>query len=99
MEANFLPTFSQKSHPEFQSHVNYCCKLNLDSAISILFYILQNKNSSVVRFQILKATCMKMAAFWDMALCSLVEVNRRFRDECYVHHHSDRPDDTGSTHL
>jgi hypothetical protein len=29
---------------------------------------------------------MKIAAFWDIALFSLVEVYRRFRDEYYLHH-------------
>jgi hypothetical protein len=28
----------------------------------------------------------KMAAFWVVALCSLVEVNQHFRDPCCLHH-------------
>jgi hypothetical protein len=35
-----------------------------------------------MRFQVLTAASMKMAAFWDLALCSLVEVHRRFRGAC-----------------
>jgi hypothetical protein len=32
-----------------------------------------------VRFQVLTAACMKIAALWDIAPCSFVEVDRRFR--------------------
>jgi hypothetical protein len=34
-------------------------------------------------------TCrfLKMAVFWDVAPCSMVEVYRRFRDACSLHHH------------
>jgi hypothetical protein len=32
-----------------------------------------------VRFQVLTVTSVKMAVLWDVALCSLVEANRRFR--------------------
>jgi hypothetical protein len=38
-----------------------------------------------------------MTTFWDMAPCSLVEVDRRFRNEYCLHHHP--PDYAGSTHL
>jgi hypothetical protein len=40
------------------------------------------KNSlwtSLVRFRVLTAASMKMAVFWVVALCSLVEVYKRFR--------------------
>jgi hypothetical protein len=33
----------------------------------------------LVRFQVLAAASMKMIAFWDIAPCSFVEVDRRFR--------------------
>jgi hypothetical protein len=33
-----------------------------------------------MRFQILTVTSMKMTAFWDIAPCSLTEMDRRFRD-------------------
>jgi hypothetical protein len=36
---------------------------------------------------------MKMAVFWVVAPCSLVEVYQRFRSLCCHHHH--RPDDGG----
>jgi hypothetical protein len=31
----------------------------------------------------------KMADFWDVALCSLVETNRRFRGSYCIHDHDD----------
>jgi hypothetical protein len=35
---------------------------------------------------------LKMTAFWDVAPCILVEIDRRFRDD-------DSPDDGSSKHL
>jgi hypothetical protein len=32
---------------------------------------------------------MEMTVFWDGALCSLVEVYRRFRGPCCLHHQGD----------
>jgi hypothetical protein len=49
-----------------------------------------------VRFRALVATNMKMTAFWDVALCSFVDVDRRFRGAYCLHHQGD---DGGSTHL
>jgi hypothetical protein len=40
---------------------------------------------------------LKMAVFWDVAPCSLVEVYRRFRGASCLHR--DRPDDGGSGQL
>jgi hypothetical protein len=48
--------------------------------------------ANLVRFQVLTAMRMKMTVFWDVAPCSLVEINRRFRGAY-------RPDDGGSNHL
>jgi hypothetical protein len=39
---------------------------------------------------------IKMAVFWVTVPCSLVEVYRRFRGTCYLHHQGD--DDWGSKH-
>jgi hypothetical protein len=44
----------------------------------------------IVRFQVLTAASMKMAVFWVVAPCSLVEVYRRFRGACCLHHQGDR---------
>jgi hypothetical protein len=40
---------------------------------------------------------MKMAVFWDVEQCSLVDTDRRFRGPYYLHHQG--PDDGGSKHL
>jgi hypothetical protein len=37
---------------------------------------------------------MKMAIFWIVALCSLLEVYHHFRGPCYLHHQGD--DDGGN---
>jgi hypothetical protein len=34
----------------------------------------------------------KMAAFWDVTPCSLVEVYQRFRGTCCLHHQGDDAD-------
>jgi hypothetical protein len=36
---------------------------------------------------------MKMAVFWDLAPCSLVDINQCFRGAYFLHHH---PDDSVS---
>jgi hypothetical protein len=43
-----------------------------------------------VGFDVLTAVGTKMAVFWVVAPCSLVEVYQRFRGPCCLHHH--RPD-------
>jgi hypothetical protein len=44
---------------------------------------------------------MKMAVFWVVAPCSLVEVNQCFRGGCCLYHQGDDhcPDDGGGKHL
>jgi hypothetical protein len=32
---------------------------------------------------------MKITIIWDITLCSLIQVYRRFRGAYYLHHHSD----------
>jgi hypothetical protein len=52
---------------------------------------------SSVRFQVLKATSMNMAVFLDVAPCSLVEIDRRFRGAYRLQYQRDqRPHDAGS---
>jgi hypothetical protein len=41
-----------------------------------------------VRFEVLTAVSTKMAVFWVVAPCSLVEIYHRFRGPCCVHHQS-----------
>jgi hypothetical protein len=38
------------------------------------------------RFQILTAASMKMTIFWDVAPCSLVQIDRRFKGTYCLHH-------------
>jgi hypothetical protein len=66
-----------------------------------------------VRFQVLAAASVKFGVFWDVAPCSLVGVDRRFRGVYCLHHQADDsvvrtasiramnhlPDDAGSTYL
>jgi hypothetical protein len=42
---------------------------------------------------------MKIAVFWVVAPCSLVEVYQRFSGACCLHYQDDRPDDGGSKDL
>jgi hypothetical protein len=56
-----------------------------------------------MRVQVLTAASMKFRIFWDVAPCSHVEVDRRFRGAYCLHHHVveliNHPDDGGSAHL
>jgi hypothetical protein len=40
----------------------------------------------VVRFDIIMATSMKMAVFWDSAPCSLVDNDQNFKEAYCLHH-------------
>jgi hypothetical protein len=40
---------------------------------------------TLVRFQVLMVMSMKMAVFWDIAPCSLVHTDRRFRGTYCFH--------------
>jgi hypothetical protein len=51
------------------------------------------------RFEVLTAVSTKMAVFWVVAPCSLVEVYQRFRGPCCLDQCSHRPDDGGSKDL
>jgi hypothetical protein len=42
-----------------------------------------------VRFQVLTAAGMKFKVFWDVAPCSHVEVDRRFRGGYWIYHNWD----------
>jgi hypothetical protein len=42
----------------------------------------------IVGFEFLMAVSTKMAVFWVVALCSLVEIYQRFRGPCCLHHQS-----------
>jgi hypothetical protein len=40
-------------------------------------------------FEVFRVICMRMAVFWVVALCSLVEVYHSFRGACCFHHQGD----------
>jgi hypothetical protein len=50
---------------------------------------LRNNYRYLVRFQVLTASSMKIRAFWDIAPCSLVGIDLRFRSAYCLHHHGD----------
>jgi hypothetical protein len=57
-------------------------------------------NISIVRFEVLTAVSTKMAVFWVVAQCCLVEVYRRLRGPFCLHHQGDNgPDDGDSKDL
>jgi hypothetical protein len=43
----------------------------------------------LVTFQVLTATSMMMAVFWNVAPCSLVDIDRRFRGAYRLNHQGD----------
>jgi hypothetical protein len=45
----------------------------------------KSKYSEMVIFEVLTATGMKMAVFWDVALCNLVDIGRSFRGAYCLH--------------
>jgi hypothetical protein len=54
------------------------------SRLAILISIREVPNN-MVRFQVLTATSMKMAVFWDFAPCSLLDTDRSFRGTYCLH--------------
>jgi hypothetical protein len=59
--------------------------------MQFMFYLSdkENKRLRSVRFQVLAAAGMKMTAFLDIAPCTLVEVDRRFRGAYCLHYQVD----------
>jgi hypothetical protein len=47
------------------------------------------KSQARTGFEVLTAVSMKIAVFWVVAPCSLVEVYQRFRGPCRLHHQGD----------
>jgi hypothetical protein len=43
-----------------------------------------------MRLQVFTATSMKIAVFWDVTTCSLVEIGGRFRGVCSLHNQGDQ---------
>jgi hypothetical protein len=46
----------------------------------------------IVRVEVLTVVSLKVAVFWVVALCGLVEVYQCFRDHCCLHYCSDNGD-------
>jgi hypothetical protein len=63
----------------------------LELLASVQMYVIK---ISIVRFQVLTAASMKIAVFWVVVPCSLVEVYRRFRGACCLQHQGDRTQDS-----
>jgi hypothetical protein len=64
----FIDNNSNKNQQKQQNKTNHSlvarlCNLHVDK----------------VRFQVLTATSMKLAVFWDLSPCSLLDIDRRFR--------------------
>jgi hypothetical protein len=59
-----------------------------DRGFSITIEVLSNyiKIFNKVGFEVFMAASMNMAVIWVVAPCSLVEVYRRFRGACCLHH-------------
>jgi hypothetical protein len=72
-------------------------KYNSIIATCLALFITLNKRAdhlalmeiSSVGFEVLTAVSTKMAVFWVVAPCSLVEVYQCFRGPCCLHHQGD----------
>jgi hypothetical protein len=69
----------------------------LDISGSVIPYIQTCNQRIVVGFEVFTAVSTKMAVFWFVAPCSLVEFYQRFRGPCCLHHQGDRPARTSET--
>jgi hypothetical protein len=68
------------------------CNVNLRYIITLLLLLLLllfASNWLFNWFRALVAASMKMTAFWDTALCSLVEIHRGFKGACCLYHQGD----------
>jgi hypothetical protein len=80
--------FVQRMHKEEDITLRKPCQHNtVNSCYKYLNYF----RTALLRGN---STCeisgMKMTVFWGVAPCSLVEVHRRFRGACCLHHEGDR---------
>jgi hypothetical protein len=96
------------SHQIFGAENVFLLRDTVKTAISIAlknsFFFLQSMGCSlringwtkhgVERFVVLSAASMKMAVFWVVAPCILIEVYRRFRGACCLHHQGESSSET-----
>jgi hypothetical protein len=57
--------------------------------IYTIYWILKLNVFILVRFDVLTVAIMKLTVFWDIAQCSLVEVDRHFRGAYCLNHPRD----------
>jgi hypothetical protein len=77
-------TFSLKTYYLFIKEIN------LVDDITTVLYSPRMALENLVGFEVLTAESTKMAVFWVVAPCILVEVYQRFRGPCCLHHQGDR---------
>jgi hypothetical protein len=71
-------------------------KTNIDDFSAVrasnlkLFSICNEHHDHGVRFQVHTAASAKMTAFWDISMCSLVKVDRRFSAVYCLYHQGDK---------
>jgi hypothetical protein len=71
------------------SHPRQHCVTTQKTTMDIFTDVRTQILSDSVRFEVLTAVSTKMAVFWVVAPCSLVEVYQRFRRPCCLHHQGD----------
>jgi hypothetical protein len=70
----------------YETSVHTQLKTKVPLRLCLDFSVPRCNKINFVRFEVLTAVSMKMAVFWVTSPCSLVEVYRRFRDACCLHH-------------
>jgi hypothetical protein len=88
VELHFLLPSSHLSwfyHKNLTYPISYCHNV----PIYRTYHKSAENSDRLMLFQVLTAKSVKMAVFWGVAPCSLVEVYCRFRGAYCLHHHSD----------
>jgi hypothetical protein len=65
---------------------NYVAVLGFCMCVNHVSYPKEGHIFGCLRFPVLTAASVKMATFWDIAPCNLVEVDGRFRGTYCLHH-------------
>jgi hypothetical protein len=69
------------------SYIKQRCYISREPLTSL--FIGDTNSKRKVTLEVLTAASMKIAVFWVVAPCSLVEVYRRFTGACCIHHQGD----------
>jgi hypothetical protein len=96
-----MDVFSRLNRPEREANhsPSYSGEIRTECSLTSThpYVFMEHRDRFIlVGFEVLTAVSTKMAVFWVVAPCSLVEVYRRFRGPCCLHH---RPDYGGSKDL